>query len=263
MAAHRATVSPDGEWLAYIGWTDSALWRCRIDGSERRRLTEASFQVERASWSPDGRQILIVPAGETHGHNIFLINRDEDRPRQLTFGNFFDLNPSWTPDSSAIYFKRSTGADEKGTWYRLEVSSGRMTPLATDAGESRPNWSPDRKWAAATGDAEPPGNLQPISLFDVQKNQWQRVTTAAFPVNGTWSRDSKYYFYQDLFGGAAAPVYRIRAKDGRVERVTSASFVPPGDVAAYVFTGVDPDNAPLGYEIRKNGDIYALDLEFR
>ena len=61
-------VSPDGQWILFglretdleanRGRTD--LWRCRVDGSELRRLTTDSASEHNARWSPDGRWIYFL-----------------------------------------------------------------------------------------------------------------------------------------------------------------------------------------------------------
>ena len=48
--------SPDGQWLAWVSFPESTLWRGRRDGSERLQLTSAPERAWLPSWSPDGKQ---------------------------------------------------------------------------------------------------------------------------------------------------------------------------------------------------------------
>ncbi len=54
--------SPDGQWIAYASWTDSAgghLWKARTDGSGTpQRLTPEAAWITGPQWTPDGERIV-------------------------------------------------------------------------------------------------------------------------------------------------------------------------------------------------------------
>ncbi|HEX4932741.1 MAG TPA: amidohydrolase family protein [Gemmatimonadaceae bacterium] len=56
--------SPDGRWIAYVTWDDSAgghVYRVRADGSARpERLTRQPAFYERLAWAPDGARIVVA-----------------------------------------------------------------------------------------------------------------------------------------------------------------------------------------------------------
>jgi imidazolonepropionase-like amidohydrolase len=60
------TWSPDGQWLAYTTWSDTAgghLYKVRADGRTRpQRLTRATAYYAEPAWSPDGRRIVVMRA---------------------------------------------------------------------------------------------------------------------------------------------------------------------------------------------------------
>lgn len=55
--------SPDGQWIAYTSWTDSAggyLWKARADGSgAAQRLTTTPAWITGPTWSPEGDRIVF------------------------------------------------------------------------------------------------------------------------------------------------------------------------------------------------------------
>jgi Tol biopolymer transport system component/imidazolonepropionase-like amidohydrolase len=56
--------SPDGQWLAYVTWSDSAggfLWKARADGSGTpQRLTESPAWILAPRWSPEGDRLVFT-----------------------------------------------------------------------------------------------------------------------------------------------------------------------------------------------------------
>jgi Tol biopolymer transport system component/imidazolonepropionase-like amidohydrolase len=55
--------SPDGQWVAYVTWTDSSggvLWKARADGAGQPvRLTQDAGWTTNPQWSPDGDRIVF------------------------------------------------------------------------------------------------------------------------------------------------------------------------------------------------------------
>src|SRR5207248_686626 len=58
MSADFVDFSRDGKWIVYVSRPDGALWRSRVDGSERLQLTFPPVNPFLPHWSPDGSQIV-------------------------------------------------------------------------------------------------------------------------------------------------------------------------------------------------------------
>jgi Tol biopolymer transport system component len=55
--------SPDGQWIAYTTWDDTAgghLWKVSANGGDARRLTTTPAEYLHPVWSADGREIALV-----------------------------------------------------------------------------------------------------------------------------------------------------------------------------------------------------------
>jgi len=67
---HAPAWSPDGRWIAYVTWSDSAggdIWRVRADGGgEPERLTPSSAFFEKLHYSGDGSRLLAVRGDRMH-----------------------------------------------------------------------------------------------------------------------------------------------------------------------------------------------------
>jgi Tol biopolymer transport system component len=64
LVEHAPVWSPDGQWLAWIAWSDTGganIWRLRMDGRSRpQRVSQAPAFYLYLAFSPDGSRILAV-----------------------------------------------------------------------------------------------------------------------------------------------------------------------------------------------------------
>jgi len=64
LGEHTPAWSPDGQWLAWVTWTDSGgghVWRLRLDGRSRPvRVSTAPAYYTHPVFTPDGTRLLVV-----------------------------------------------------------------------------------------------------------------------------------------------------------------------------------------------------------
>jgi Tol biopolymer transport system component len=63
VSQYQPVYSPDGKWIAYVSWCDTAggqLWRVPSSGGKPEQLTKISGQYQRPAWSPDGKSIAVI-----------------------------------------------------------------------------------------------------------------------------------------------------------------------------------------------------------
>jgi DNA-binding SARP family transcriptional activator len=79
-----------------------------------RRLARGltSVRLPSASWSPDGTQIVFT-ADNRGGSDIFIVDFDGDRLRNITRNAVEDFDPVWSPDRERVAFvsRRGEGVD--------------------------------------------------------------------------------------------------------------------------------------------------------
>jgi Tol biopolymer transport system component len=133
--------------IAYISATRSpssgrgavnALYVMNADGSARRLVSDHAFIDP--SWSPDGRRLAFVTAGDRAGSEIHVVAVDGSGEQRLT-RNHADFAPVWSPDGRKLAFAR--GADRADVYVMSADGSGQRM-LTRGALYAVPlSWSPD------------------------------------------------------------------------------------------------------------------------
>jgi Tol biopolymer transport system component len=170
--------SPDGTRIAY------AVYDWSVDGIGRTAgiyvMDTATEQIQRVTrcawpcvrqddieWSPDGSRIAYTqmdhnfcnrPNGFEGSCSIYTVGADGKDRTRLSTGSVVDpVDPSWSPDGTAIAF--SGRVSEEGTdWfvYTMVLDGSEPSRLATDLPapeQNLPAWSPDGSAVAFLADA--------------------------------------------------------------------------------------------------------------
>jgi imidazolonepropionase-like amidohydrolase/Tol biopolymer transport system component len=158
-------VSPDGTEIAFDLLGD--LYRVPIAGGEATAVTSGVAWDEQPRFSPDGRTIAFT-SDRAGGDNLWLVDRDGQRPRQVTKETFRLLNsPAWTPDGEFLaarkHFtsRRSAGAGEIWLYHRSGGEGLQMTKRPNDQKDlGEPAFSPDGRYLYYSQDTTPGGVFQ-------------------------------------------------------------------------------------------------------
>lgn len=100
-------LSPDGRTIAYtIGTVNKPenrvlthVYTIKLDGSDRRQVTEGTSSSSAPRWSPDAKLIAYVTGGQ-----IWTMEPDGDDRKQVTRISTGAANPVWSPDGKWIAF---------------------------------------------------------------------------------------------------------------------------------------------------------------
>ncbi len=144
LSADHPAWSPGGTSIAFSK-TDSEgypeVFVQELSSGDVRLVSEGRLAWS-PSWSPDGRWIACIG----RGGNLWVMAVDGGEARQLTFGDeFWDEEPSWSPDGTRIVFARVANEDS-GMNYDLYVipAEGGAAELITDHPnlDMAPWWAP-------------------------------------------------------------------------------------------------------------------------
>lgn len=131
---HGPVWSPDGQFIAYVTWDDSAggdIWRVRADGSgSPQRLTTRSAFYDKLSYAPTGQRLVAVRGSATH--------------RMRTLEDFGSHGA--TAELEIVWLPAAGGEAARVAW----LGSG-----ATQQGRNVPHFGPDTSrlyvWSGSEG----------------------------------------------------------------------------------------------------------------
>jgi dipeptidyl aminopeptidase/acylaminoacyl peptidase len=148
-----------------------------------------------ASWSPDGQQILYT--GNASGRpNLWLMNADGTRARQLLRSDDGQWQGVWSKDGESIVYQQDRGGDEMYDLYTVAATGGEPRALTqTDQiSESNPRFSPDGKLLAFQH-KEKQGSSINLAVMDWSTHQVRLLTHEKDPKRSweiaVWSPDGK------------------------------------------------------------------------
>ncbi len=153
--SRNPAVSPDGNLVAYSSRVSGNydIWVMSPDGTDKKRLTDATGDENSPAWSPDGNTIVYSSMGD-----IFTIGVNAFRPVQLTSDTYNNIEPSYSPDGNSIAYASNVGGDYD-LWILSADGSSHIKLTSDLSDEKSPSWSPDGKKIAYTSNKDGEFNI--------------------------------------------------------------------------------------------------------
>jgi Tol biopolymer transport system component len=248
--------SRDGKWVAYNDGTDGAMWRSKVDGTQKLKLVSPPMLAYLPRWSPDSQEIAFFghPPGEPW--QIYVIPAAGGAPEVLYHGETNLADPSWSPDGKSIAFGENSLNNQGSAIYILDVKTRKASKLPGSDGLYSPRWSPDGRYVAAI-----PLDSLKLMLFDLTSQKWMELAKifVAYP---TWSRDARYLYFDGILDNQEG-YYRVQISDHKLERIFSMKGFQAAGGAFGNWSGLAPDESPLLVRDASIQEIYALDWNAR
>ena len=110
--------SPDGSELLFVSnrghiYGTGGFWRMKAEaGAEAREIHyEETAWKARPSFSPDGKRIVYASYLGQAWHQLWVMPAQGGDPFPLSYGDFDNINPRWSPDGEAIAFISNRGGN--------------------------------------------------------------------------------------------------------------------------------------------------------
>jgi Tol biopolymer transport system component len=257
ISAHGVEFSRDGQWVAYSTYPDGALWRSRVDGSDRLLLSRPGLHASLPIWSPDGKRLLFAGiGGSARGQSIssYLISADGGLAEPVPTPDDQDwAASSWSPDGGTLALWQPTAS----VIQLLDLKTRRFSKLPGSEGLLGPQWSPDGRHMAAVSGA----GFRAL-LYDFSSARWREVLAGSpdwpWP---NWSHDGRSLFFSE--GSARV---RVGIADGRrevVARFEGLRIVPDAGnkMTGHNWVSQAPDDSVITLRDVSVQEIFALDWE--
>ncbi len=217
------------------------------------RLIGGSYREDGCTFSPDGKQIVIVIDLDGQ-RNLWLMPTTGGFPVQLTF--FKDQTVrrvKWSPFSNQIAFT----ADEKGNefeqLYLLDLDKEARPRLLIDNPEKRymlSHWSPDGKFLYYATDDRYPRALD-VARFEVTTGKKERLTEEDNILTPEPSSPKGNYLpISETFGNDHSTIHLLDFETGKRHELT-----PHTERARYYFQAWNQDNHNL-YALTDDGSEF-------
>ncbi len=307
---HSPRWSPDGRILAFISnrGQKNQLFLAPLDGGEPRQLTTAKFGVAQPAWAPDGKSIAYVARVGDYKESkdrkgaeravprvirdlrykldgigyfdqrrmhVFTADVETGKETQLTDEDWYDAEPSWSPDGRWIAFTSDRERDRHQRQMRADVwvvrsSGGRARKVTRSRGSaSSPAFSPDGRSIAFVGHENGgAGSAKNSHLLVVPSAGGRAPRSVSAPIDRSvvggipgagrsfvWSRDGRSLLFLAGDGGTTA-LYRAGVANGSVSKVLGGDRQIEGFATA-------PDGRRIVFSaawMTEPGEVYAARL---
>lgn len=208
----------------------SLFWRPVTSPPQLVGLSTFSGSHEQPSFAPDGERIAFVSKSSGYSH-IWTLSPGQTSPTQITFGDYNDRRPRWSPTGETILFGR------RNSIWSIPATGGEAVELVRDA--YNPNWSHD-------GDEIVFERRYKIWLADAGGNRQRPLTVAPeqeLPLTPRWpafSPDGARIVFFNPTTTPAGDLWTIGTDNTGLQQLTFANtfggapvWSPDGDSVVY------------------------------
>ncbi len=192
----------------------SAIYIVSSQGGDSQRVTALGNNCF-ASWSPDGTRLALSSGTETEA-NIFVVDIERRRARQLTDSPNLKIHPVWSADGRTIAYVSlpSSGSTEKEVGVFLVDADGSQNRQLSELVCFEAAWSPDSKQLMLQSSSG-------IYLVSVSGGKPLRLSVGSDrPLDATFTPDGKGILYRSNDEGEWQ-IYEFDFSGGARKRITS------------------------------------------
>jgi eukaryotic-like serine/threonine-protein kinase len=255
ISAGEVEISPDGEWVTYVAYPGSTLWRGKIDGSERIQLTFTPIEAHQPRWSPDGTRIVFTDTQPGKPWKVLVVSSFGGTTQEILPAGISGVDPTWLPDGNSIVFTQGFGTD-KTSIDRIDLTTHQTSKLPGSDTLFSTRVSRDGRYVAAFST-----DAKRLMLYDTTTEKWSELAQGRGFGFENWSHDGRYIYALDTQDTQGEDIVRVNIADRKLERLVNLKDVPrrTPDIWAQ-WTGLAADDSPLIMRDRSTQEIYALDL---
>jgi TolB protein len=249
----------------HIAWTSipngtTEIFAMRPDGSRQRNLTNNTDADFIPAYSPDGKRIAFAhhPLGPQYPNpvvnaELYIMNADGSRIRQLTHNRLIDWDAAWSPDGRRLVFERGPAPASPDDplpptdlWI-LDLKTGEERNLTNSPAtyESEAQWSPDGSRIAFDSDLWQSGNTDVYTIRPNGQDLRRLTDDPAFDGGPNYSPDGRLIAFDSERTGNS-DVFVMRTDGTRPTQLTD----DPGTDLLSCFS---PDGRSIAFTSERHG----------
>jgi Tol biopolymer transport system component len=168
--------------------------------------------LETPAWSPDGKNLAFALGSTGGNHEIFLMDLENSKLRQLTRLEKDIGFPAWSPDGKKIAV---VSLVDRRTF--VMDADGSNVRQVTREDATNPAWSPDGKKIAVSLRI----GFWQIYVMNADGSSLRQLTdTQSDNITPDWSPDGKAIVFASRRGGRAQAIYVMDADGSNVRQLT-------------------------------------------
>lgn len=187
------TWSPDGKEILFVSnreniYGTGGFWRMKAEkGSEPReiRYEETTWRA-RPDWASDGKRIIYSSYLGRNWHQIWIMTSEGGDPFPLTYGDYDNTAPRWSPDTRKIAY--ISNRDGNTSLWVMDIPGGKQLQIKQS----------NRKWLKPTGVLE-------LSVIDSTGKPVAARVSVTGEDNRTYAPDDAWIHADDGFDRAVRP----------------------------------------------------------
>ena len=249
-----ATISPDGEWVAYTVTTTNLekdrsrtqIWMVSSDGGDPFPVTMSSESISGPKWSPDGKYLsFLATRGENAKPQVWVLDRRGGEAKQLTELEHGAGGFEWSPDASKLVMA-------------IRDRDTTATPAESSSSRTRDPWVIDRLQIKRDGRGYLADSLQThLYVYDIAAKKATQITSGRWSEGSpSWSPDGGRIAFvsnrtQDPDANTNSDIWVVAAdnpdKGATLLRITdyegadgSPAWSPDGESIVYTTGAGDP-----------------------
>ena len=194
--ASTPAISPDGTRVAFALRTprgDTDIFVSKLDGSDRRNLSNNPALETSPTWSPSGKQIAFASGSEGVGSQVFICDADGANVRKIIKEGGDSDSPAWSPDGKWIAFHWKPHLSTRYDIFVAEAGSGRVRQVTSNGGSNEnPSWAPDSRHLVFQSSRSGSTQIYIMRLDETEPRQITRQGSNTSPAwSGYFRRDAK------------------------------------------------------------------------
>ncbi len=226
-----------------IVFAASGLYKVDIDGTNLQAITFMGIFGE-VALSPDGSRIafmgLYIEANDLSGE-IYLMNVDGSNIVRLTDNDYWDGEPSWSPDGLKIAFAYGDFGSRDIAVINAD-GSNRVQLTTGTADDRQPKWSPDGQRILFVSDRDGLDNLYTMNPDGSNITQLTEASgNNGYPV---WSPDGNFIAFNSDRDGNGTNIYVMNADGSGVSRLTDNQHEITNRPQCWLSTALTPTESP-------------------